>query len=136
MLLRGGAKVPFERNVNNKFVLESVYRFIAYLMLSFGVLLYYFPMPLQFQHYVVSIFSATVFVAILCIFALAKHKFTRHQTPLIDETTSVLNRHSFQYRVFPENLRYHISNTYIRLPWSRNLSESSARDTASLKYCG
>ncbi|TCB86033.1 adenylate/guanylate cyclase domain-containing protein, partial [Acinetobacter sp. ANC 3791] len=71
--------MPFERNVNNKFVLESVYRFIAYLMLSFGVLLYYFPMPLQFQHYVVSIFSAAAFVAILCIFTLAKHKFTRHQ---------------------------------------------------------
>ncbi|MHA3057804.1 adenylate/guanylate cyclase domain-containing protein [Acinetobacter sp. ANC 4641] len=71
--------MPFERNVNNKFVLESVYRFIAYLMLSFGVLLYYFPMPLHFQHYVVSIFSAAVFIAILCVFVLAKHKFTRHQ---------------------------------------------------------
>lgn len=69
--------MPFERK--NKFVLQSVYRGVSYIMLSFGVLLYYFPTPLQFQHYVVAIFSACVFIATLCIFFLAKHKFTRRQ---------------------------------------------------------
>ena len=69
--------MPFERK--NKFVLQSVYRGVSYIMLSFGVLLYYFPTPLQFQHYVVAIFSACVFIATLCVFFLAKHKFTRRQ---------------------------------------------------------
>lgn len=54
--------MPFERTIKNRLLQESIFRFMAYTMLSFAVLLYYFPSPLDLQHYVAFIFFGFIFL--------------------------------------------------------------------------
>lgn len=54
--------MPFERTIKIRLIQECVFRLMAYLMLSFAVLLYYFPSPLTMQHYVAFLFFASIFL--------------------------------------------------------------------------
>lgn len=68
--------MSFDRIINNRFVIESLYRLMAYILLSLGVLLYYFAVPLQFQHLIVFILSLIVFPLSLKLFVYIKSEFS------------------------------------------------------------
>ncbi|MCF9033759.1 adenylate/guanylate cyclase domain-containing protein [Acinetobacter nectaris] len=67
--------MSFDRIINNRFIIESLYRLMAYLLLSLGVLLYYFSAPLQLQHLIVAILSIIVFPLSLKLFLYVKYEF-------------------------------------------------------------
>lgn len=67
--------MSFDRVINNRFVVESLYRLMAYLLLSLGVLLYYFAVPLQLQHLIVPILSLIIFPLSLKLFLYVKYEF-------------------------------------------------------------
>ncbi|MEB3766552.1 adenylate/guanylate cyclase domain-containing protein [Acinetobacter sp. MD2] len=75
--------MPFERIIKNKRHQESIFRLMAYLMLSFAVLLYYFSLPLNVQHYVVFLFFAIVFLINQFLYHFAKQWTVEQVRPTI-----------------------------------------------------
>lgn len=70
--------MPVNRLIYNRFIVESLYRFVAYLMLCIGVLLYYFAVPFDLEQAIIPLIELSVFVFSTRVFGHIKRKYNKY----------------------------------------------------------
>lgn len=70
--------MPFDRFTKKQLVIESLYRLVAYIVLSLGVLLYYFSVPFQFEQAVIPILGIILFLISIKICHAVHHELSEY----------------------------------------------------------